>query len=253
MVKKILECQYCGSIITEKDTTCPKCGANCSSVIKEYKKAKEEELEKERKELKERTQKAAQSISNGINTSMKTVSTVIIGISILMIIMILFFALNMFGIFGKSKQKESVTGTINETIKNTNYSLEVDSYESYEYYDDFFKNCNTKEGYQKVAFHFLIENTSDDTISTRNIVHNITLKAEDELVEESDLNADTHFCEVLQGKKEYNKLPVTDVLSNDKISGYIGYQVPKNKETLKFIVEEDLILEFDNPFYEGEE
>jgi len=248
MGKKILECQYCGSIITEKDTTCPKCGANCSSVIKEYKKQQEEEM----KELKAKASETAKNISNGINTSMKTVSAVIIGISILIMIMILFFAFNMSGLFGKSKQKESVTGTINETIKKDTYSLEVDSYESYEYYDDFFKNCNTKEGYQKVAFHFLIENTSDDTISTRSIVNNITLKAEDELVESTGLNADTHFCEVLQGKKEYNKLPITDVLSNDKISGYIGYQVPKNKEKLKFIIENDLIIEFDNPFYEEE-
>ena len=250
MGKKILECQYCKSIITEKDTTCPKCGANCSDVIKAYKKEQEEEIEKQAKEIKERTAAVAKDISKNLDRSMRIVSTVIISIAIFIILMIIFFGIKSAGLVG-SKQKEAVTGTIEEEIKSNNYSLTVDSYEAYEYYDDFFKNCNTKEGYQKVAFHFLVENTSDETISTRDVVYKITLKAEDELVEESDLNADTHFCEVLQGKKEYNKLPVVDVLSKDKISGYIGYQVPKNKEKLKFIVDDSLVIEFDNPFYEA--
>jgi len=250
MGKKILECSYCKSIITEKDTTCPKCGANCSDVIKAYKKEQEEIKEKELKEMKEKTAEVAKNITQGFNSSMKIVSTIMIVISVFVITMIIIFG---FGLFKGTKQKEEVTGTINESIKNDGYSLIVDSYEAYEYYDDFFKNCNTKEGYQKVAFHVLIENTSDDTMSTRSIVNNIVLKAEDELVIQSDLDADTHFCEVLQGKKEYNKLPTTDVLSKDKISGYIGYQVPKNKEKLKFIIEGNLIIEFDNPFYETSE
>lgn len=247
MSKKILECQYCKSIITEKDTTCPKCGANCSDVIKAYRKEMEEEEKKKQEEMKEASKKVINAVSTGykINYIIFVVAFVIIlGIIVAM-------AFSMFSI-GKGSKK-TVTGSLDEEIKGPEYTLKIDNFETYEYYDDFFKNCNTKEGYQRVAFHFVIENTTDKTISTSNVVYHIDLKAEDEVVNQSDLDAEQHFCNVVQGKAQYNKLPTTNLLAGDKVSGYLGFEVPKNKETLKFIVDESIIVEMANPVYEASE
>lgn len=48
MDKEIIECEYCHTLITENDTICPKCGANCSNVIKKY---KEEKQKKEQEKI----------------------------------------------------------------------------------------------------------------------------------------------------------------------------------------------------------
>ena len=240
MSKKILECQYCKSIITEKDTTCPKCGANCSDVIKEYKEEIEKEQEQKRKE-----------ISDSINKSFNNFSKIpllIFGIAFVIIFFIICTTIIRFN--SNNKKKEPITGKVNETIKSDTYKLKIDGYEAFEYHDDFFKDCNTKQDYQKVAFHFIIENTTDETISTNNIVRNIVLKAEDEQLNRAEVKTDTNFCKVVQGKEEYNSLPSTTILSHDKVSGYVGFQVPINKEKLKFIIEENLIVEMDNPFFE---
>ena len=253
MSKKILECEYCKTIITEKDTTCPKCGANCSSVIKKYQKELEEEekqkqkeLEDKQKEMLEKSKKVMKVAATGFGINF-VVATIII-IAVFIGIGVLAFRQ-----VGGPRTKKTVEGTLNEKVEAAKYALTLDSYETYEYYDDFFKNCNTKEGYQKVAFHFVVENTSEETISTSNIVYNVDVKAEDEVVYSSDLNADDHFCDVVQGKKEYNKLPSTNLLAGDKVSGYLGYQLPKDKEKLKFVIDNSVVIEMTNPVYEETE
>ena len=252
MSKKILECQYCKSIITEKDTTCPKCGANCSDVIKKYHQDLEEEENAKKEELENQKKASLEQVNKFIK----------VGIGVPFIIYFLVFAIILITIIigistsvgnhgNNPKTKDTETGTIMSQEQGKNYTITIDEYETYEYYDDFFKDCNTKDGYQRVAFHFMIENTSDQTISTSSIVSSIDLKAEDEVVYQSDIKADTHFCDTIQGKEEYTKLPSTKVLSGDKVSGYLGFEIPKNKEKIKFVIDDDIIIEMDNPVYEA--
>ncbi|MBQ3306584.1 MAG: DUF4352 domain-containing protein [Bacilli bacterium] len=253
MSKKILECEYCKTIITENDTTCPKCGANCSNVIKKYhkeleleEKKKQEELEAKQKELSDKTKKAMKVAATGFGIHFVIATIIIIAVFV-------GFGIMAFSQVKKPRTKKAVEGALNEKVNTEKYAITLDSYETYEYYDDFFKNCNTKEGYQKVAFHFLIENTSEESISTSSIVYNVDVKAEDEVVYSSGLKADENFCNVIQGKKDYNKLPSTNLLAGDKVSGYLGYQIPKNKEKLKFVIDNSVVIEMTNPVYEETE
>ena len=51
----------------------------------------------------------------------------------------------------------------------------------------------------------------------------------------------------------HNSRAMRNLLAGDKVSGYLGFEVPKNKETLKFIVDESIIVEMANPVYEASE
>ena len=231
-MKKVLECQYCKSIITPNDTTCPKCGANCSEVIKKY----QEEREKEAKEVYDKVSK-----------SFKFPVFFIIGFSAIIFIFIIG---TMILSFNSRRRIETIEGTTDEKIETTKYNASVESFEEYEYYDDFFQDCNTKEGYKRVAFYITFENTSDESIETYSFRSDLVLKAGEEIVKTSSLKARDHFCEVVKGKEEYNAFPSTKVLPKDKVGGYIGYEIPTNEPKIKFILENDQVIEMDNPVYE---
>lgn len=257
-MKKILECQYCGSIITEKDVTCPKCGANCSDVIKNYRKALEEE-EEAKKKLSKEEMEAMKKKSQEIQKAISIPFYLVFG-AVFLIVIFTFFMIfnNIRNQSSSNRDRDTVQGTLHEEAFDTKdeapkYNILVDQYEEYEYYDDFFHDCNMKEGYQWVAFHFVIENITDETISTSSIVNHISLKVEDEMANKKFLKADDHFCEVRRGKNDYTELPSTNLLAGDKISGYVGFEVPKNKEKMKFILDDDYVIEMDNPVYEKSE
>ena len=81
MSKKILECPYCKSIININDTICPKCGADCNSVIKNYHKEQDELQNK----YKESFQKTMDEANKSITKVYKTIiySTVVVLIIIM--------------------------------------------------------------------------------------------------------------------------------------------------------------------------
>lgn len=238
MSKKILECPYCGSIITEKDHICPKCGADCNSVIKKYHKEQEEELNK--------TKESIQKSMDEANKAVVMAAKVIIGILIFVVISIIVLVI----VFNVRHTREQIIGNLNKEVTINENILKLTNFEEYEYFDDFFKECNTKTGYKKVAFKLVLENNSNDTVITDEVVKSITLKAEDELLNPASLKADQHFCKVLVGKAEYNKFPVTEVLPKDSITGYIGFVVPTDKEKLTFIINGNEKVKVHNPVYE---
>lgn len=238
MSKKILECPYCGSIITEKDQICPKCGADCNSVIKKYHKEKEEELNK----TKESLQKTMDEANKAVTTAAKVIIGVLIFVVIAIMVLIITFSIN--------HKKVQIIGNLNKEITINDNILKISNFEEYEYYDDFFKDCNTKKGYKKVAFKITLENNSNETIVTDEVIKSISLKAEDELLSTASLKANQNFCKVLVGKAEYNKFPVTEVLPKDSITGYIGFVVPTDKEKLTFIINGNEKVKVHNPVYE---
>ena len=255
MGKKVLQCEYCRHLITEEDVKCPNCGANCSNIIKKYKEELAEEerianekVEKERTEKEEHAKKTAKAIALGFGIT-SLVPIILFIVSVVFIFGMVFF----FGI-REAKNNGTTKEEVSETVVDTKeelegYTISIDKYEFYEYYDKTFTQCNTKSGYQRIAFYFTIENTGEKSIETYSLIYGIQLKANNEVVSSSSLRADDHFCNVRQGKKDYTKLSGTKLLAKDKLSGYIGYEVPTGAEKLKFIIDEDHIIEMDNPAY----
>lgn len=250
MNKKVLECPYCKSIITENDHMCPKCGADCNKVIKEY----QEELAKEQEEARKKVQENIKKV----NKQFSIVSIVILIAAVLLfvgglsvIVMLISNSNNKSGIINKTPSKQAnITGNINKQLEINNSTLKITNFEEYEYYDDFFEHCNTKEGYAKVAFKVTIQNDTNEQIQSSQVLKDIKLKAEDEMLDKSALTEDKTYCNIIKGKTSYNKLPVvTEILPQDSVSGYIGYSIPTDKETITFIINNNETIKVDNPVY----
>ena len=245
MKKTVLECPYCKSDITEENQICPKCGADCKDIIKKYRKEKEEEKEELQKATREQVMKFQKNMSRGF----KLVFIPFIFFFLIIFGFIAYQILNSTDIFvGK---KKDITGSLNEKVEKENFSLSIDKFEVYEYYDDFFKDkCNTKKEYKKIAFHIIIKNLESQPKEVSDLIKKINLKAGDENLEEVETNTDENFCNVVQGKASYNSIAEdTSILPNDKTSGYIGFEVPENEENLKFIINDSEIIEIKNPVF----
>lgn len=256
MSKKVLQCEYCRHLITEKDVKCPNCGANCSSIIKKYKeeqiaeeKAQEEKMNAERTAQQEQAKKNVKAVALGFGIT-SLVPIILFIVTVIFIVVIV--AANSFRFNHNSgSSKETVTGTIEDSIEELDgYTISIDKYEFYEYSHKTFTDCNTKKDYQRIAFYLTVENTSDKAMDTYFLSRDIVMKANNEVVSSSSLRASDHFCDVVSGKEEYTKLGGSKLLAHDKVSGYVGFEVPKNAEKIKFIINDDKVIEIDNPAYE---
>lgn len=254
-----LQCEYCGALITEKDNTCPNCGANCSKVIKDY----YEEMDKEREQ---QIEKSKEIIEDTVK-SFKKMSTIPVGIFIFIFavafIIIVFTMTQMFSfkndidnnpinLFNDDNKNEpsKVAVGFNEKAVLDDYTVILDSYEEYNHNSNNFPEVyNTKNGYQKIAFHFIIENTSSKDITFGGSDLNISLKADNYKVEDAELEICT-FCYAAKGQEKYPELGYEVLNSGDTLQGYVGYVVPKNTKTLKFKVGKFITITMDNPSYE---
>ena len=250
MAKKVLMCEYCRHLIKETDVKCPNCGANCSKIIADYKAEQEAEAEARHNEF----------VAAGERRAKK----VMLAGGAFMIVPIFMFIMATAGIIGAvihfnknegpvqtSNKKESVTGTLDGEGKNEKFSVKIDGYEEYEYTSDSFQEmCNTRDGYKKVAFHIVVTNESNETIDA-SLIRDIELKIGDEMASKASLEENSAFCDLVQGEKEYTFFPYNGkILSGDKLSGYRGFVVSKKVEKIKFIINDDIVIEMDNPVYE---
>lgn len=260
MSKKFLTCEYCGNLLKLTDTRCPNCGANCSSVIKKY----HEELESEKEQLRKENMARVKKIQN-----MSKTSIFIIIFSILLII-IAFISVFIFIIFKEVevshsdlekdssfdlpiKKKKVVKTTFNKVAEGSKYDLIIDKYEAFEYKNNMGVDLfNTPEGYQKVAFHFEIKNTSGKEIDILDPFFFISLKADGVVAEDCALET-TPGYDVFQGKGSYEKLKGTHLFDGESVNGYVGFTVPKTAKTLTFTIDKEIVVEMDNPYYEKSE
>lgn len=235
MEKRIeLECDYCGVPITEKDHKCPNCGANCTDKIKKYKEQEEKEKERIRQENIEQSKK----IQEEFNKPVKFVFAIAAAIIIFTFVMVFI------GIFTTTKNDGFADDEEKEGIV-----CKQDSYELYSYVSDNFpEQYNTPEGYQKIAFHVVCENKGDE--EERITGFDVKLTADDYAVKWADLKVGM-FEKAEQGKAEYPSLLNEDIAPGEKLQGYVGYMVPKDKKVLKLTVM-DKTTTLDNPVYEGE-
>ena len=258
MSKKTLECEYCHTLIGEDDVKCPHCGANCSSVIKKYR----EEQNKKEKEEKEEALKAFTSITDTGRRIGSVFSIVFIVIFITIFVFAFIQIRNTHKEFSDKKtsivddnntgdieeKEEKVIVNYNEVATTKEMSVILDSYDLYEHHSDNFDSYNTPKGYQKIAFHFSIENLGEHDISTYSL---ITLTADDSKVETAKLDLNTSFAKLVKGKEKYESVVDSFLGSGNTLKGYVGYLVPTDKKVLKFYVGDYIVIQMDNPVYKG--
>lgn len=254
-MERIIElvCDYCGMEITEKSHTCPNCGADCSSKIKKYKEQKKHEEEIKKIEEEKRNQELAKSVKG-------VASKVAIAFIVLVLVLIVIFISLVSSLSKEKKRYEEEFGanSIFETKKNKKvevgfneeantdkYSVVLDSYELYEYKSNEFPNqYNTPEGYQKIAFHFIYTNNSDSKLLSTMV----SLTADDYDVDKSKMEVGM-FEYVAVGKDKYSQVENKYIQSGEKLQGYVGFLVPKDKKVLKFHIGEYVTITMDNPTY----
>ena len=220
MSKKVIECEYCHSLISEDDVKCPECGANCSNAIKKYRQEQakiEKEKELEEKNKQEEALKAFNSVGKGFRFFFL--------IPVIFFIIILVIAITQIHDFGKKKdnvwestwntddntedpttppeeEKDIVVG-YNEIAEVKDMKVILDSYELYEYHSNDFESFNTPKGYQKIAFHFTIDNLGKNDLSTYSL---IDLTADDSKVETCKQEISVGFDKVVKGKEKYEPI-----------------------------------------------
>lgn len=257
MEDKELVCEYCKVPIKETDHKCPNCGANCTKVINDYKKQKKEKQDLINKNVAEYQNK----MKKRVTRSFRLVSMFVI---LIIIVIIGLFGFAIYkqtsntntsfdwseGSFVDNEAKKKVTVKYQEEAKTKDISVTLDSYELYEYKNDKFPNDmdgNTKPGFQKVAFHFIIKNNTKEVFDTR-FDAEVSLTADDYKVDSADLEK-CYFCYTAVGKDSYQNL-YDEIAAGEKLQGYAGFLVPKDKEKLKFKVGDNIIINMDNPAYE---
>ena len=229
-----LVCDYCGVAITEKDHKCPNCGANCSDKIKAYNKQKEAEEE----ELRQKNIEMSKAIQKQMNAPVKFIFIFAFAIFIFIFIMIIVG----FTSFYSNNEDDNWLGEDEEAAE---LKCSQDTYELYAYTSDSFSSSKTPEGYQKIAFHVSCENISDDSVMITGF--DVKLKADDYAVEVASLETKP-YEKVVQGKAKYPSLLNNTIESGEKIQGYVGFLVPKDKKQLKLTVKDDTFT-IDNPVY----
>ena len=160
---------------------------------------------------------------------------------------------NVFESFEKSTNEDSnkkVTVKYQEKAKTNDIIVTLDSYELFEYKSDNFpEHYNTKDGYQKIAFHFIIENLSNETFNTT-FDGKVSLTADDYKVSSTSMEKCV-FCYTAVGKDNYESIQNTEIASSEKLQGYVGFEVPKDKKNLKFKFGDYIFITMDNPVYQG--
>ena len=148
-----------------------------------------------------------------------------------------------------NNKKEIVDTTFNKTAKGSRYDLIIDKYEAFEYKNSMgLSMFNTPDGYQKVAFHFVITNTSGGEIDILDPFFIIDLKADGVVVEDCGLESSPGY-NVSQGKGSYEKLKGAHLFDGDMLQGYVGYVVPKKAKKLLFTIDKEIRVEMNNPYY----
>lgn len=245
-MKTKLICEYCGNEIGENDKKCPNCGANTSKITSAYKEEKEQEEQEKKAQQEESIKKVA-----------KITGFAFLGQYVIAgIIMIVIIGLFIFGIVtgiksakkisnSKNKVQNNVTVGYQEKGKTSNLEATLLSYDLYEYSSEHFDSYNTKDGYQKIAFEFEVENITNEKILSLDIV----LKADGYNVQKSDLNVDKAFATLKQGKTYYEPIDLFVFEAHDIQKGYVGFEVPKDKKELIFKIGNNLTIKMDNPVY----
>ena len=246
MEEKELICEYCKVPIKEDNLKCPNCGADCSKIIREYKKYKKDKIIS-----------SQYATRDEINKSFKKTGNVI-GATFIIIIAIVFIFIASITVFAyksiRSHNSNSATAGYKEKASTDEMAVTLQEYELYEYKSDENSYANTPDGYQKIAFRFLIENKGHNEL-TSTFGFGIKLTADDYKVESATLEK-CSTCQVVKGRDKYENFDRFDINPKAKEQGYVGFLVPKNRKKSVFDIGDNgfsdhIFIEMDNPAYKG--
>lgn len=246
MEEKELICEYCKVPIKENDHKCPNCGADCTKVIRDYKKYKKEQIIS-----------SDLASSEEINKTFKKTGNVIGATFIIIILSVfVFLVVGIFAVYKVISNSTNSTATAGyqEKIETGDMAVTLQDYDLYEYKSDEQPSANTPDGYQKIAFRFLIENKGHSEL-TSTFGFGIKLTADDYKVESSSLEK-CSTCQVVKGRDKYESFDRFDINPKAKEQGYVGFLVPKNRKKLVFDIGDNgfsdhIFIEMDNPAYKG--
>ena len=246
MEEKELICEYCKVPIKESDHKCPNCGADCTKTIRDYKKYQ-----------KEQTIAAQYATKEEINKTFKRTGNVIGATFIIMIFIVIAFIVG--GIFltykvisNQFNSNTTATAGFKEKASTSDMAVTLQEYDLYEYRSDQDTYANTPDGYQKIAFRFLIENKGHSELTSM-FGFGIKLTADDYKVESATLEK-CSTCQVVKGRDKYESFDRFDINPKAKEQGYVGFLVPKNRKKLVFDIGDNgfsdhIFIEMDNPAY----
>jgi hypothetical protein len=237
----MLKCKYCCSGITKRTTKCPNCGADLTDVIEEDLKKQKEEYDKKREH-----------IANEYNKVSKKMSVVFIGMAV---VFILIFAIVIFSMFKytdkhSAKSAEKVTVELKEQGKSSLFVISCEEVEEYNMIADFdgYTDGIKKDGYQQLAFHIKMTNTSKEKIEFFFDDLEFSLLADGVQMKNSTVVDNPHFRHEENGKK-YESLP-TSIGVDATIDGWIGFYVNPNAKELELKID-NVTIKMDNPVYNG--
>ena len=237
----MLKCKYCGSGITKRTTKCPNCGADLTDVIEEQDKKIKEEFDKRREHIAEEY--------NKFSSKMAFVF-ICIGVFILLIFGYVIFSFTRV-VNNSSKDKDKIVETsFNKEASAKDLSVTCDNLQEYDMIADFdgYTDSVKKDGYQQIAFHIKIKNTSDKRIDF--FLDNIefVLLADEVQMIGSSVKEESHFRYEVSGKK-FESLP-SSVAAGATVEGWIGFYVKKDAKELELRVG-NVSIKMDNPVFKG--
>lgn len=265
--KQELFCEYCKNGISLDDKKCPNCGADVTKIVNKYKKEKE----KKEEDYNNRVLSIAESTAKTVGSAFKVSSIISVAIAVVAIVGFIVISVFIFKGFNSFSNNHNDSGNngfffdfeddddktndkvvevgFNELAETKKFNVILDEYELFSYTADSFPDqYNTPEGYQKIAFHFDLENKLEE-ILTMSLDSRISLTADDYNVDRCDVEA-CIFCRAVSGKEKYKELPSTFISAKTKTEGYVGFLVPTKYKTLKFKIGSSVVITMDNPVYQ---
>lgn len=237
----MLKCKYCGSGITKRTTKCPNCGADLTDVI-------EEDLKKQKEEF----DKRKEHIANEYNKVSKKMSVVFIsmGLFIVFIFIVVGFSIFKFTDGHTSKSAEKVTVEVKEQGKANLFVISCEEVEEYNMIADFngYTDGIKKDGYQQLAFHIKMTNTSNKKIEFFFDDLEFVLLADGVQMKNSTVVENPHFRHEENGKK-FEVLP-TSIAVDATIDGWVGFYVDPKAKELELKID-NVTIKMDNPVYKG--
>ena len=241
----MLKCKYCGSRVTRSDRNCPNCGADISSVIEEEDKKIKDEFDKKTKHIAEEYNK----VSNRMAIVFTTIGLFVIFVFLFVCFMI--FKTSTGSKKSTSSGRETVSSELNEQAKDELFIVTCDKVESYNMIADFggYTDSVMKDGYQQLAFHIVLSNISDKTLSFIYDDIDFVLLADGVQMKSSSVVDNYRFRHEEDGKK-YESLP-SSVAKDATVKGWIGFYVPFDTKELELKVG-NVVIKMDNPAYKSE-
>jgi len=237
----MLKCKYCGSGITKRTTKCPNCGADLTDVIEEDLKKKKEEYDKRREHIAKEYDKVS-----------KKMSVAFISVALVVIFVFIFVMFSIFKFTGNhnGKAAEKVTVDIKEQAQASSFVITCEEVEEYNMIADYsgFTDGVKKDGFQQLAFHIKMTNTSKEKIEFFFDDLEFVLLADGVQMKNSTVVDNPHFRHEENGKK-FEVLP-TSIAVDATIDGWVGFYVDPKAKELELKID-NVTIKMDNPVYKG--